>query len=108
MYAIFRTGGRQYEARPGRVVKVEKISGKVGQSVTLDEVLLVSDGDRLRIGRPLVEGAKVEATIIEQGRLPKIVIFKHKRRKDYRKKQGHRQAYTAMRVVSIQEASHGA
>jgi large subunit ribosomal protein L21 len=101
MYAIFRSGGRQYEARPGHVVKVEKISGRVGESLTLDEVLLVSDGDQLRIGRPLVEGAKVEATIIEQGRLPKIVIFKHKRRKDYRKKQGHRQTYTAMRVVSI-------
>jgi large subunit ribosomal protein L21 len=101
MYAIFRSGGRQYEARPGRVVKVEKISGDVGQSITLDEVLVFSDGDQLQVGRPLVEGVKVQATIIEQGRMPKIVIFKHKRRKDYRKKQGHRQAYTAMRVENI-------
>ncbi len=101
MYAIFRSGGRQYEARPGHVVKVEKISGEVGENVTLDEVLFFSDGDRLRVGRPLVEGVKVEATIVEQGRLPKIVIFKHKRRKDYRKKQGHRQAYTAVRVENI-------
>ncbi len=101
MYAIFRSGGRQYEARPGQVVKVEKISGQVGENVTIDEVLLFSDGDQLRVGQPLVEGVRVQATIIGQGRLPKIVIFKHKRRKDYRKRQGHRQAYTAMRVENI-------
>ena len=101
MYAIFRSGGRQYEARPGQVVKVEKISGEVGENVTLDEVLLFSDGEKLQVGRPLIEGVAVKATIIEQGRLPKIVIFKHKRRKDYRKRQGHRQAYTAMRVENI-------
>ena len=101
MYAIFRSGGRQYEARPGRVIRIEKIAGQVGESVTLNEVLFFSDGDQLRIGRPFVEGVKVHATIIEQGRLPKIVIFKHKRRKDYRKRQGHRQAYTAMRVDNV-------
>ena len=101
MYAIFRSGGRQYEARPGQVVKVEKISGEVGENVTLDEVLLFSDGEQLQVGRPLMEGVAVQATIIEQGRSPKIVIFKHKRRKDYRKRQGHRQAYTAMRVENI-------
>jgi len=101
MYAIFRSGGRQYEARPGQVVKVEKIFGEVGQNVTLDEVLLFSDGDQLRVGQPVVEGVSVQATIVEQGRLPKIEIFKHKRRKDYRKKQGHRQAYTAVRVENI-------
>ena len=101
MYAIFRSGGRQYEARPGQVVKVEKISGEVGENVTLDEVLLFSDGEKLEVGRPLVEGVAVKATIISQGRLPKIVIFKHKRRKDYRKRQGHRQSYTAMRVEDI-------
>jgi large subunit ribosomal protein L21 len=101
MYAIFRSGGRQYEARPGHVVKIEKISGKVGENVTLDEVLLFSDGDQVRVGQPMVEGVRVQATIITQGRLPKIVIFKHKRRKDYRKRQGHRQPYTAMRVENI-------
>jgi len=101
MYAIFRSGGRQYEAHPGQVVKVEKIPGEVGENVTLDEVLLFSDGEKLQVGRPLIEGVAVSATIIEQGRLPKIVIFKHKRRKDYRKRQGHRQAYTAMRVENI-------
>ncbi|MFZ0932097.1 MAG: 50S ribosomal protein L21 [Syntrophobacteraceae bacterium] len=101
MYAIFRSGGRQYEARPGHVVKVEKISGQIGENVTIDEVLLFSDGDQLRVGQPLVEGVRVQATIIGQGRLPKIIIFKHKRRKDYRKRQGHRQAYTAVRVENI-------
>ncbi|SPF51621.1 50S ribosomal subunit protein L21 [Syntrophobacter sp. SbD1] len=101
MYAIFRSGGRQYEARPGQVVKVEKIEGKVGESVTLDEVLFFSNEDQVQIGRPLVEGVKVEATIVEQGRLRKVMIFKKKRRKDYQKKQGHRQAYTAMRVQNI-------
>ncbi|MGC9964526.1 MAG: 50S ribosomal protein L21 [Syntrophobacteraceae bacterium] len=101
MYAIFRSGGRQYEARPGNVVKVEKISGEIGENVTIDEVLFFSDGQQVRVGQPLVEGVAVHATIIEQGRLPKIVIFKHKRRKDYRKRQGHRQAYTAMRVENI-------
>ncbi len=101
MYAIFKSGGRQYEARPGNVVKVEKIAGEIGESVTIDEVLFFSDGQQVRVGQPLVEGVTVRATIIEQGRLPKIVIFKHKRRKDYRKRQGHRQAYTAMRVENI-------
>jgi large subunit ribosomal protein L21 len=101
MYAIFKSGGRQYQARPGNIVKVEKIAGKVGESVTIDEVLLFSDGEQVRIGQPLVEGVAVRATIVGQGRLPKIVIFKHKRRKDYRKRQGHRQAYTAMRVENI-------
>ena len=102
MYAIFRSGGRQYEARPGQIVKVEKISGEVGENVTLNEVLLFSDGQQLQVGRPLVEGVSVRATIIGQARMPKIIIFKHKRRKDYRKRQGHRQAYTAMRVENIE------
>jgi large subunit ribosomal protein L21 len=101
MYAIFRSGGRQYEARPGRVVKIEKISGEVGETITIDDVLLISDEGQLQIGRPVLEGVKVHGTIVEQGRYPKIVIFKHKRRKDYRKKEGHRQSYTAMRVDII-------
>lgn len=101
MYAIFKSGGRQYEARPGHIVRMEKISGEVGESVVLNEVLLFSDGDQTRVGQPLVEGVAVQAKIVEQGRLPKIVIFKHKRRKDYRKKQGHRQSFTAVRVENI-------
>ncbi|MDR3567086.1 MAG: 50S ribosomal protein L21 [Syntrophobacteraceae bacterium] len=101
MYAIFKSGGRQYEAKPGAVIKLGKISGEVGENVTLNEVLFVSEGDQLRVGRPVVEGVAVKATIIEQGRGPKITIFKHKRRKDYRKKQGHRQDFTAVRVQDI-------
>lgn len=101
MYAIFKSGGRQYEARPGHVIRMEKIAGEVGDNISLGEVLLVSDGEDIRVGQPLVEGVAVQARIVEQGRLPKIVIFKHKRRKDYRKKQGHRQAFTAVRVENI-------
>ncbi len=101
MYAIFKACGRQYKAEPGQIVRLEKMSGEVGENVTLGEVLLISEDDRVRIGRPVVEGVAVNATIVEQGRGPKIVIFKHKRRKDYRKKQGHRQDFTAVRVENI-------
>ncbi len=101
MYAIFRSGGRQYAARPGQIVKLEKISGEVGENVTMSEVLFFSDGETLQVGQPLVEGLTVQARIVEHGRSAKIKIFKHKRRKDYRKRQGHRQAYTAVRVENI-------
>ncbi|MEN6439345.1 MAG: 50S ribosomal protein L21 [Syntrophobacter sp.] len=101
MYAIFRSGGRQYEARPGHTVRMEKIPGQVGDSVVLNEVLLYSDGERLQVGQPLVEGVAVQARIVEHGRLAKIIVFKHKRRKDYSKKQGHRQGFTAVRIENI-------
>ena len=101
MYAIFKSGGRQYEARPGHTLRMEKIPGEVGESVVLNEVLFFSDGEKVRIGQPLVEGVAVQAKIVEHGRLAKIVIFKHRRRKDYRKKQGHRQSFTAVRVENI-------
>lgn len=101
MYAIFKSDGRQYEARPGHIIRMEKIAGEVGENIVLNEVLLFSDGDQMKFGQPLVEGVSVQAKIVEHGRLSKIVIFKHKRRKDYRKKQGHRQSYTAVRVENI-------
>jgi large subunit ribosomal protein L21 len=101
MYAVFKSGGKQYEARPGHLVKVEKLPGNVGDTVVLGEVLLFSDGEQVSVGQPLVEGVAVQARIVEQGRNPKIVIFKHKRRKDYRKKQGHRQYFTAVRVEAF-------
>ncbi len=101
MYAIFKSGGRQYEAKPGHIIKLDKISGEVGENVVLNQVLFFSDGDQVKVGRPMVDGVAVQATIVEHGRLPKIVIFKHKRRKDYRKKTGHRQALTAVRVENI-------
>lgn len=101
MYAIFRSGGKQYEARPGHTIRLEKLPGEVGENVVLNEVLFFSDGEKVSIGQPLVEGLSIQAKIVEHGRLPKIVIFKHKRRKDYRKKTGHRQSFTAVRVENI-------
>jgi len=102
MYAIFQACGRQYRAEPGRIVKLEKLSGSVGEEVTLDRVFLVGEGDEIKVGQPLVDGVTVRGRIVEQGRERKIVVFKHKRRKDYRKKQGHRQSYTAVLVEGIE------
>ncbi len=101
MYAIFQSGGKQYEAKPGTVVKVEKIPGEIGDQVILDQVLLTTDGDEVQVGQPMVQDVVVQGRIVEQNRHKKIVIFKHKRRKDYRKKQGHRQHYTAVLIESI-------
>jgi large subunit ribosomal protein L21 len=101
MYAILKSGGRQYEVRQGQVVKVEKLPGEVGDGVTLGEVLLFADGEDIQVGQPVLPEVVVEGKIIEQGRSRKLVVFKHKRRKDYSKKQGHRQFYTAIRVDAI-------
>ena len=102
MYAVVRTGGKQVRVAPGESVRVEKLEGAVGDPVELSEVLLVGSDEGARIGTPLVEGAKVMGTIAAQGRGPKLVIFKMKRRKGYRRKQGHRQAYTEIRVDGIE------
>ncbi len=101
-YAVVRTGGKQFRVEPGTSVRVEKLDGTVGESVELAEVLLVGEKDRATIGTPLVDGAKVVGTITAQGRGPKITIFKMKRRKGYRRKSGHRQAYTEIRVDQIE------
>jgi large subunit ribosomal protein L21 len=103
MYAIVQSCGKQYQAEPGRVVKLEKLPGAVGEEVTLDRVLLLADGDQVEIGQPLLEGVTVRGRIVEQGRDRKIIIFKHKRRKDYRKKQGHRQSFTSVLVEGIEK-----
>jgi large subunit ribosomal protein L21 len=103
MYAIVQSCGKQYQAEPGRVVKLEKLPGAVGEEVTLDRVLLLADGDQVEIGQPLLEGVAVRGRIVEQGRDRKIIIFKHKRRKDYRKKQGHRQSFTSVLVDGIEK-----
>lgn len=101
MYAIIESGGKQHHAEPGRPLRVEKIEAQVGETVSFDRVLLISrDGD-VSLGKPYVDGAKVQATVIEQGRLPKIRVFKMKRRKQYRRTRGHRQAFTAVRIESI-------
>lgn len=103
MYAVVRTGGKQLRVEPGASVRVEKLPGEVGDEVSLDEVLLVGGGEGdLRIGTPLVDGARVVGVITDQGRGPKITIFKMKRRKQYRRKQGHRQAYTEIRVDRVE------
>jgi large subunit ribosomal protein L21 len=101
MYAIVRTGGKQYQVACGDQVRVEKLEGNVGDSIDLVDVLMVSDGDDIKIGQPVLENAKVTAKIAEQGRDKKIIIFKKKRRKGYRLKKGHRQSYTALKIEEI-------
>ena len=103
MYAVIRTGGKQLRVEPGQAVRVEKLEGAVGDSVSFAEVLLVAGDDAVAVGRPLVEGAVVTGTITEQGRGPKIRTFKMKRRTGYRRKYGHRQAYTEVRVEKIED-----
>ena len=100
MYAVIRSGGKQHRVEPGSAVRVEKLSGDVGDTIEFDEVLMTG-GDQTRIGQPLVSGAKVVGKITAQARGPKITIFKLKRRKGYRRKQGHRQAYTEILVDRI-------
>ena len=101
MYAIFRSGGKQYQAAPGAVLRLERIPGEIGEEVAFDQVLAIADGDQVDFGKPVLADRTVVGRIIGQGRARKIVIFKHKRRKDYRKKQGHRQYFTAVKVESI-------
>ncbi len=102
MYAVIQTGGKQYKVNEGDILKVEKLAGEAGDKVTLDEVLILSDGNGLKVGSPLVAGAKVTAEVIEQGRSKKIVVYKYKKRKNYRRKQGHRQAFTKIKVEKIE------
>ena len=102
MYAVVRTGGKQVRVAPGKAVRVETLPGAVGEQIRFDEVLLVAGEGEPRVGRPRVEGARVLGTIVRQGRARKITIFKSKRRKNYRRKQGHRQGFTEVRVESIE------
>ena len=101
MYAVIRSGGKQYRVSPGGSVRLEKLPGEVGSSITLDDVLMVGEGSDVKIGAPKVEGASVTGTIVAQGRGPKLTIFKMKRRKGSRRKHGHRQDYTEIRVDQI-------
>ena len=100
MYAVFKTGGKQYRVAQGDKLRVEKLPGNVGDAVTFDQVLLVG-GEALKLGKPLVGGAKVEAKITAQGLGKKLIVFKFRRRKNYRRKNGHRQPYTALEIVNI-------
>ena len=101
MYAIVRTGGKQYQVAQGDQLRVETLAGAVGETVELEDVLLVADGEDVKIGQPQVEGAKVTATIVEQGKAKKVLVYKKKRRKGYEVKNGHRQQYTALRIEGI-------
>jgi large subunit ribosomal protein L21 len=100
MYAVIKTGGKQYKVEKGDKLRVEKLAGSVGDAVTFDQVLMVA-GEALKLGKPLVGGAKVEAKIVGQGLGKKLVVFKFRRRKNYRRKNGHRQPFTALEITSI-------
>jgi len=101
VFAVIKTGGKQYKVAPGDTLRVEKLPGEPGETVEIAEVLLVAQGGDLKVGTPVVEGARVRATILEQGRSRKIIVFKKKRRKNYRRKRGHRQPYTVLRIEEI-------
>jgi len=101
MYAVIKTGGKQYRVVAGEKIKVEQIPAEVGAEITLDQVLMVGEGETVKVGAPIVAGAKVTATVIAQGRHPKVTIFKMRRRKHYQKHQGHRQNYTEIQIGAI-------
>ncbi|WP_305075399.1 50S ribosomal protein L21 [Propionivibrio sp.] len=101
MYAVIKTGGKQYRVAAGEKLKIEQIPAEVGAEVTIDQVLMVGEGESVKIGAPLVAGASVKATVLSQGRHDKVKIFKMRRRKHYQKHQGHRQNYTEIRIDGI-------
>ena len=101
MYAVIKTGGKQYRVSAGQKLKVEQIPADVGAEVTLDQILMVGEGESVKIGAPFLAGATVKATVISHGRHDKVKIFKMRRRKHYQKRQGHRQNYTELRIDTI-------
>jgi large subunit ribosomal protein L21 len=101
MYAVFRTGGKQFRAEPGKKIRIPSLEREPGEAITFDEVLLASDGTSVQVGAPTVAGASVKAEVVRHGRDKKIIVFKRKRRKNYRRKQGHRQGFTEVRVDEI-------
>ena len=101
MYAVVKTGGKQYRVSAGEKLRIEQIPAEVGQEIVLDQVLVIADGDALKMGTPFLAGAQVKAKVLEHGRGDKVHIFKMKRRKHYRKSQGHRQNYTEIEILGI-------
>jgi len=101
MYAVIKTGGKQYRVEAGEKIRVEQIFAEIGSELVIDQVLMIADGDNISMGKPLVNGATVKATVLGQGRHDKIRIFKMRRRKHYQKHQGHRQNYTEIQITGI-------
>jgi len=101
MYAVIKTGGKQYKVSEGDLLKVEKLEGSVGDAIELNEVLMVG-GEEVKIGTPLLPGAKVKATIVEQGKDKKVLVFRSRRRKNFRKLNGHRQPLTRLKITGIE------
>ncbi len=101
MYAVIKTGGKQYRVAAGEKLKIEQIPADIGAEIVLDQVLLVADGDNLKMGKPLVSGASVQAKVLTQGRHDKVRIFKLRRRKHYQKHHGHRQNFTEIEITGI-------
>jgi large subunit ribosomal protein L21 len=104
MYAIIETGGKQYRVSPGETVEVELLDGLVGETISLSRVLMVQEETGARIGTPVLAGAVVKAEVVAQGRLPKVIVFKKQRRKNYRRTKGHRQSYTRLKITEIHSA----
>jgi large subunit ribosomal protein L21 len=101
MYAVFETGGKQFRAEPGNRVRIPSLDAEPGSTVTFERVLLAGDGANIQVGAPLVSGATVTAEVLRHGREKKIIVFKRKRRKNYRKKQGHKQGFTEVQVNQV-------
>ena len=101
MFAVFKTGGKQFRAEPGARIRIPSLDVEPGDSITFDDVLLAQDGDDVKVGAPTVDGASVTAEVVRHGREDKIIVFKRKRRKGYRKKQGHRQGFTEIRIEDV-------
>jgi len=104
MFAVIRTGGKQYRVAPGDVIRVERLEAEAGAKIALDQVLMVGEGADAKVGAPLVAGASVAAEVVAQDRSPKVIVFKKKRRKNYRRKAGHRQDITILRITGIDAA----
>ena len=101
MYAVIETGGKQHKVTEGEILRVEKIDAEVGTEITFDKVMMVKKDDTVMVGKPYVDNASVTAEIVEQGKHKKIIVFKYKRKKNYQRKKGHRQQYTALRIKAI-------
>ena len=101
MYAVFRTGDKQFRAEPGFSIRIPTLDVEPGETVTFEDVLLASDGSDVKVGTPVVDGASVKAEVVKHGRDKKVIVFKRKRRKGYRKKNGHRQGFTEIKIAEI-------